>query len=71
MEGDVRAADAVWGPFDCSGNWMPHAGAASAPASSITGSGGSVCVDERGTEDPRLTYELAGWGRGSSSDIAG
>jgi predicted GH43/DUF377 family glycosyl hydrolase len=46
----VTAGDAVWGPFDCTGNWMPHGGF----DSSASGSG---CVDERGTEDPRLTFD--------------
>ena len=33
----TRAADAVFGPFDCQN--------------------GGVCIDEKGTEDPRLTYD--------------
>lgn len=55
----VTAADAVWGPFDCTGNWMPHDGFHSSGGGG-DGSGsrnGSGCVDERGTEDPRLTYD--------------
>lgn len=49
IRGRVTAASAVWGPFNCQG-WAPH-----------PGGNGSLpepeCVDARGTEDPRLTFD--------------
>lgn len=42
----VGESDAVWGPFDCP-HWTPGG----------KGTPSAGCIDERGTEDPRLTYD--------------
>lgn len=49
VRGRVTATSAVWGPFDCQG-WAPHPGGnATVPE--------PECIDARGTEDPRLTFD--------------